>query len=341
MIADARVLREAFVPREVEHREGEVTHLSGVLEPITRGELADTAILTGPSGAGKTCIARYTVQRLREQHLDVEAQYVNCWQNYSRFRALYRVLEGLGRTVDIHRQSTPHDELLERLADYDGPPCVVVLDEADQLDDAGVLYDLHSLSQFSLVLIANREESLFARVDDRLTSRLQGSERIRFDRYSLDELTAILAARADRGLADGVVSTDQLRTVADAAAGDARLGISILRSAARRAARDDADTITDECITEAIPAGRSAVHRKNLDTLTPHQRTLYEILEERDAVEPADLYAAYRERVDDPKTDRTVRNYLSKMEQYDLIRADGTSSDRVYRVVDPTADPER
>jgi Cdc6-like AAA superfamily ATPase len=126
MIEDARVLREAFVPREVEHREGEVTHLSGVLEPVTRGEAADTAILTGPSGAGKTCIARYTVQQLREQHLDVEAQYVNCWQNYSRFRALYRVLEGLGRTVDIHRRSTPHDELLERLADYDGPPCVVV-----------------------------------------------------------------------------------------------------------------------------------------------------------------------------------------------------------------------
>jgi hypothetical protein len=27
-------IREGFVPREVEHRDAEVTHLSGVLEPI-------------------------------------------------------------------------------------------------------------------------------------------------------------------------------------------------------------------------------------------------------------------------------------------------------------------
>ena len=52
MIRDARVLRAGFVPREVEHRDAEVNHLSSVLEPITNGEPADTAIVTGPSGAG-------------------------------------------------------------------------------------------------------------------------------------------------------------------------------------------------------------------------------------------------------------------------------------------------
>ena len=43
------------------------------------------------------------------------------------------------------------------------------------------------------------------------------------------------------------------------------------------------------------------------------------------------LYDAYRDRVDDPKTNRTVRNYLTKMTQYDLIVAEGTSRDRTYR----------
>ena len=337
MIEDARVLREGFVPSEVEHRDGEVTHLSGLLEPVTRGEPADTAVITGPSGVGKTCIARYTVGRLREGHLDVRSQYVNCWQNYSRFRTLYRILEGLGKTVDIHRQSTPHDELLERLREYDGPPCVVVLDEVDQLERLDALYDLHSLPAFSLVLIANREAELFARADERLTSRLRGSESIRFDRYGLDELTSILEARARWGLAADAVATDQIRAIADAAAGDARVGISILRNAARKADRADRETITDELVDGAIPAGRSDVHRKNLDTLTPHQRTLYEVVDEAEVIEPGPLYERYRERVDDPKTDRTVRNYLSKMVQYDLLVAEGTSRDRVYRVADPTA----
>jgi Cdc6-like AAA superfamily ATPase len=32
MIRDARVLRAGFVPREIEHRDAEVNHLSSVLE---------------------------------------------------------------------------------------------------------------------------------------------------------------------------------------------------------------------------------------------------------------------------------------------------------------------
>ena len=57
MIKDARVLQQ-FIPREVQHRHAEVNYLSSVLDPITQGQRADTALLHGPSGAGKTCIAR-------------------------------------------------------------------------------------------------------------------------------------------------------------------------------------------------------------------------------------------------------------------------------------------
>ncbi|MFB6136785.1 MAG: Cdc6/Cdc18 family protein [Halobacteriaceae archaeon] len=340
MITDARVLREGFVPGEVVHRDQEVNHLSTVLEPLTRGEPAETALVTGPSGAGKTCVSRFTVDRLREAHLDVRAQYVNCWQNFSRFRVLYRVLEGLGRAVDVHRQSTPRDELLERLRDDDGPPCVVVLDEADQLEDTGVLYDLHRLPGFSMVLIANREAAVFAGADERLESRLTGSERVPFDRYGLDELVGILAARAERGLVPGAVDRAELETIADAAAGDARVAISVLRSAARAAEREGRERITDDVVADAVPRGREAVHRKNLDALTSHQRALYDIVAERGRIEPSDLYEAYRERVDDPKTDRTVRNYLQKLAQYDLLEAEGQSRDRVYAVPDDAPTPE-
>ncbi|MFC7157703.1 hypothetical protein ACFQPA_19945 [Halomarina halobia] len=70
----------------------------------------------------------------------------------------------------------------------------------------------------------------------------------------------------------------------------------------------------------------------SIETLTPHQRALYDILAEEGELEPADLYAAYQERVDEPKTDRTVRNYLQKLAQYNLITITGTSRDRTYVV---------
>jgi orc1/cdc6 family replication initiation protein len=334
MITDARVLQPEFIPREVAHRDAEVNHLTGAFDPVTRGEPAETAMLFGPSGVGKTCIAKFTIDRLRETVLDVNHQYVNCWQNYTRFRVLYRVLEGIGQTVDVHRQSTPKDELLERIHQYDGPPYVVVLDEVDQLQDKRLLYDLYRTRNVSLVLVANREEELFSELDDRLASRLHSSTRIRFDKYGLDELVSILSDRVRWGLSEDVVDTDQLARIADAAAGDARVAIGILRSAARQAEREGVDRITPATVGAAIPEARAKLRQKDVEKLTPDQQAVYEIVVEQGEIAPGDLYERYERRVDDPKTRRTVRNYLSKLAQYNLVRAEGERRGRTYRPVE-------
>ena len=332
MIRDARVLRAGFVPREVEHRDAEVNHLSSVLEPIANGEPAHTAIVTGPSGAGKTCISKFVTERLREAVLDVESTYVNCWRNYTRFRTLYQILDELGQTLDIHRQSTPHDELVDRLQQYDGPRTVVILDEVDQLEDPGILYDLHSLDQFALVCIANTEQELFSRVDDRLVSRLRSSEHVRMDKYHDEQLFDILHARAKWGLDEDVITDDQLYRIADAAAGDARLAIGMLRTAASTADRDDHERITDELLLDAAEDARAQIRQKSLDSLTPHQRVVYDVVREHGSMGPSEIHEHYTDAVDDPRTKRTVRTYLSKMVQYNLLKAEGTSRDREYAV---------
>jgi len=338
MIRDARVLRAGFVPREVEHRDAEVNHLSSVLEPITNGEPADTAIVTGPSGTGKTCISKFVTERLREEVLDVEAIYVNCWRNYTRFRTLYQILDDLGATIDIHRQSTPHDdELVDRLQQHDGPRTVVILDEVDQLEDPSVIYDLHSLPQFALICIANKEEELFSRVDDRLVSRLRSSEHVRMDKYHDEQLYDILSARTKGARRGRLIADDQLYRVADAAAGDARLAIGILRTAAGKAGRENHERITDDILLDAAEDARAQIKQKSLDSLTPHQRVVYDIVREHGPIGPSEIHERYSEDVDDPRTKRTIRTYLSKMEQYNLLEAEGTSRDREYSLVDSAA----
>ena len=331
MIRDARVLQPQFIPEEVEHRNPEVNRLSDTLQPIMDDRPGETSLLLGPSGAGKTCIAKYTLERLRENVLDINTQYVNCWQDYTRFQVLYRLLDAVDRTVDVHRRSTPKDELLDRLREYDGPQFVVILDEVDQLEDKSVLYDLYRMPSITTVLIANREQELFSQLDDRLTSRLQTCVRISFDKYPLDELVSILGARARWGLAEDAIDEQELALVADAAAGDARVAISILRNAARRADQDGRDRITTDVVRAAVPEGRDEVRQKTVEQLTPHQRALYDILQEAGELSPGDLYDRYAERVDDPKTRRTVRNYLSKMDHYRLVVAEGKNRARTYR----------
>jgi orc1/cdc6 family replication initiation protein len=333
MIRDARVLHPEFVPGDVVHRNHEVHTLSAALDPVTRGQTGETTLLYGPSGTGKTCIARYIAEDLRREVVDINTKYVNCWEDYSRFKTLYRLLEGIDRTLDIHRQSTPRDELLERLRDYDGPHYVVILDEVDQLEDKRVLYELYRTHGLTMVLIANQEQELFEPLNNRLTSRLRTATRIHFDRYSLDELVGILEPRVRLGLHEDAVTTGQLEVIANGAAGDARVAIETLRVAARRASQQGLGAVSDEVIDGAVSEAKAEIQQRNVEKLNSDQRVLYEIISEHEEIAPSVLYDEYQERVDSPKTNRMVRNYLKKMERYNLIMADGENRGRTYRSV--------
>lgn len=330
MITNARVLQPEFVPNDVRHRPAEMSHLSDTLRPIIEGEQATNSLLYGPSGAGKTCIARYTIQQLRENVIDLNFQYVNCWEDHTRFKTLLRVLDGVKNTSTIHRQSTPKDELLEQLREYDGPPYVVILDEADQLDDKSLLYDLYTIPGLTMVLIANREEDVFNTLDPRLSSRLKPCARIRFRRYDIDELVAILEDRVRWGLESHVIGERQLEAIANNAAGDARVAIGILRNAARATRQNNDDRITLDIIDDVVPEAKSEIRQKTTDKLTDHQQVLYELITNSGEIDAGDLYDAYRNVVTNPKTKRTMRNYLAKLEQYNLIVSTGKTKGRSY-----------
>jgi len=286
------------------------TTFLSVLEPITNGEPADTAIVTGPSGTGKTCISNSSRNDFREEVLDVEAIYVNCWRNYTRFRTLYQILDDLGATIDIHRQSTPHDELVDRLQQHDGPRTVVILDEVDQLEDPSVIYDLHSLPQFALICIANKEEELFSRVDDRLVSRLRSSEHVRMDKYHDEQLYDILSARTKWGSTrTSSPMTSSTESPTPPPATPASQSASSERPPARLVVRTTSASPTIFFWTPPRMPG-AQIKQKSLDSLTPHQRVVYDIVREHGPIGPSEIHERYSEDVDDPRTKRTIRTYL-------------------------------
>ncbi|WP_435181415.1 MEDS domain-containing protein [Halorussus sp. AFM4] len=213
--------------------------------------------------------------------------------------------ERVGQPAD-QSSATPDTgfEVLQSTVEFRGP--VEPLHGHEQNDHFALIYD-EQAEQFATVIPYIK----------------QGLERGERCLYIVDE---------------GVIADSQLETIADAAGGDARVALSILRTAARQAQRQNLTEITDRVVEIAVPEARVERHEKDIETLTHHQRTLYQIIEEHEAISPSDLYEKYEQHVDDPKTNRTVRNYLSKMDQYDVIEAAGTSRDRTYRSVSETFD---
>lgn len=331
MIHDARVLQDDFLPREVVHRHEEMNRLSAALEPVVDGGRPEDALLTGPSGAGKTCLARYALAQLESEVLDLATHYVDCWQHSTHYRVLYKLLDGIATTYDVHR-STPRDELLARLEALE-TPYLVVLDEVDQLADPDVLRELYGIPHLSTILIANRAQDVWGTLDERLQSRLRSSVHLSVDAYTDEELVGILSDRVEWGLDPDAVAADQLATVADAAAGDARAAIGILRAAARNADHEGAGHVRDAHLEAAIPEARERRRQKSLQKLTDHQRCLYDILTDEGPLAPKTLYARYQSAVARPRTKRQVRSYLGKLEQYNLVTATGNGPSRTYRAL--------
>lgn len=135
------------------------------------------------------------------------------------------------------------------------------------------------------------------------------------------------------GLHPDAVTTEQLEWIADAAVGEARVAIGVLRQAAHIAETTQRDTLIDDDLKTALPKAKSEIKQTNISRLTRDQRILYEIIQDTDSISMGNLYEQYEGEVANPKTKRMVRNYLQKLTHYNLIEAIGKDRGRQYRPV--------
>ncbi|SDL08498.1 Cdc6/Cdc18 family protein [Natronorubrum texcoconense] len=330
MIVEKTVLEADSQPQEILHRHDQISYLSDILEPVAAGDRVDGALIYGPTGTGKTATSRFLCDRLEQESEAVETAYVDCWGNSNRTAILHRILEGVGLSPSGLHRKTPTDELSQTLKRELESPLVVILDEADQIEDQAVLYELYENPQVTMLLIANDDEEFFARLEQRVDSRLVTVPRIHFRKYHDTELVSILDDRADAGLEPESVQRDELAVIADAAAGDARVAIGILRNAAEHARRDGASQIDSGIIESVTHATKREVRRKTISSLNSHQRVLLEILIENGTLGMGELYPRYCDRVAEPKGKRMVRNDLGKMSHYNLVDREGETRSREY-----------
>ncbi|RQG93701.1 Cdc6/Cdc18 family protein [Natrarchaeobius oligotrophus] len=332
MIVDSDVLNDERVPdRElVVHRRDDLESILEEYRLSARQDPTRNLFITGPTGVGKTMLARLSLQLIQEQ-TGARTAYVDCWTDYTRSEIIYAIGKDVLETP-VHRDTMSVDDVLRQLRQLPGQYRHVVLDEADQIAETDVLRDLHTCPDIQLVLIAHTEEDLWATVPDHIRSRISAGPVLTLEKYDATQLADVLEERANRAFGRRVIGQKLLERIASAADGDARVAIAALREAGQNADGDDsARSIEPRHIQRAIPNAREAIHDRSVDRLNDDQTVLYEIICEKGVISPGELYDEYRDRVDEPRVERTLRSYMRKLEHYDVVESRGNGKAKRFQ----------
>jgi len=330
IISDARVLTADYLPNKLVHREGERQEIARNLRPLMEDGVPTDMLLHGPPGTGKTAMAKYVVEELQKE-VFVNTSYVNCFSHRSRFEIFYELLD---EKLTIPRDSTSTEKVIEKFRDKARKnPTIIIMDEVDQVTEDDVLYELSRFQKAGIIFIAN-DANTFSHFEDRVRSRISGVSRIRFKRYSKEQLTDILKLRRKHGLRKDCVKTSQLEMIASKAGGDARVAVNTLRLSARKAEDRGLDEITRDIISQAVDDAYDEEELHSLERLNSHQKEAYKILQEQGSMQIGQIYDIYTDRVEDSKSRRQLLRYLKKMESYDILETEGSKSSTTYSLAD-------
>jgi len=344
---DRDILRPAFVPDRLPHREDQVDQLAQILATALRGERPSNVLIFGKTGTGKTAVVKYIENELKK--LDggrtVHYVYMNCEIVDTPYGVLQNVanrfVENLSQRIPFTGLSTDrvYQMLVEKL-DEEKRIVILVLDEIDKIvtkngDD--LLYQLlkinDDLTRAKVSLIGISNDLKFTEwLDPRVKSRLS-DEKMVFSPYNAEELLDILRQRASKAFDNGVAADSVLALISALAApehGDARRALDLLRVAAELAERAAEDHITEEHV-------QRAKNKIELDTVveaikslpTQSKLVLLAIISNGEAgadrMTTGDVYGTYKElsrKTGMPAlTQRRVTDLISELDMLGLVHA--------------------
>ena len=342
MITSEEVFDDDHLPERLLHRGQKVQRLAQAVNPTLTAGAGDDVLISGPSGVGKTVLARHTLDRLTTD-ADRRSVRVECLGKTTAgvLRAVLKQLPG-----QDYPQNTPTEDLAlylrERVAEL-GDPVVVILDEAEDIPDTNALARLGDVDLLSTVIVCHNPNEWLSKTTDRVRRRLLGNH-IRLQRLGTEGLADVLEARADAGLRNGVVDRDQLLTIADERAGMPRKGIQSLYVAAMIAKERGHPAILDQDIADCYARADQRMRQLSLNSLPLHHHVFYEVvrrwgplrgtpLQERYDAVADEIYAGRPQRP--IESDRQRRNICTKLKTYDLIEHRGATKGSEYVVCDP------
>ncbi len=348
------VLREAYVPPRLPHREEQIRRVAEVIAPALKGDTPSNLLIYGKIGTGKTAVVTQVRQDIaRRGNLPKKIRFlaVNC----ATVDTHYALLQTLGNSlVDREEDRIPTGWSLDRVysvfcshCDRQGGTILLVLDEIDKLVKNSGNEVLYSLSQINTELKEARvgiigisnDLKFTDNLDARVRSRLN-EEKILFPPYDALQLRDILEDRAREVFAPNALEPGVLERCAAYAAqenGDARRALALLRVASQIAERSGVSQIRDEHVVQAKSSLERDIITECVRTLAPHYKLLLWAIvvtceRRRGSLPTGEVYENYTgvcHRLSVPPLhQRSISNHLADLEELGLIRAKVISKGR-------------
>ncbi len=282
-----------YVPTELPHRDDKLRFLAHLFRfALERpGSMNQRILVTGNIGTGKTAVSqRFGIDLMKaakDRRVNLHYIHVNCREcRGSLFLILKRVLIEFIPTFPQRGFSS--EELLQMLMqilDDNNGFVVLALDELESLittEGTSALYNLTRLQdgrhdkpmRFSLICFL-RDVNYLKELDRSTLGTLQQNI-IEMERYSKDQLSAILASRVELAFKEGAVSDESIQYIAELAGGggDARYAIDLLWRAGKYCESESAKELSAEHIRKAIAVVYPTLRADFLEALAPQERVV-------------------------------------------------------------------
>lgn len=315
-----------FMPGEILHRESEMREFALTLAPLMQTKRAASIVLHGAPGTGKTTLAKYVINQLKEATSRVHPIYVNCVEHGYRYAILGEIMYSFNRMIS--RRGRSGDELLSYMVEMikkENKILLVVLDDIDMIvanEKNTILYDLLRMREnFGInctVIAITNKENFVARLETRIRSSLLQSV-LKLNAYTPYQLRDILNERAKIGLVSGSYDEHVIGLCAAFGAkngGDARLAINALWLAGKEADKEEAKKILVLHVQKIKTAVQELLHEKKEMNLSKEESEVLVEIRKAGKIQSGMLYAKFKRF-----NERTVRNYLTKLEEFGFINS--------------------
>ncbi|MCD6589669.1 AAA family ATPase [Candidatus Woesearchaeota archaeon] len=291
LFKNENALTYEFLPKILPYRENEQQEIARAIKPVMDGRDGRNLLIYGPPGIGKTAATRAVLRELEEKS-DIYPLYINCWKYNTSYKTVIELCHQAGYMLTSNKNT---NELMEKLASIlNKQGSVIVLDEADRLEDHELLYSLQEdLYKKSLIMITNHKE-WYASLDQRLRSRIIPTE-IEFKPYTRDEIKGILLQRIEYAFLPGTWDIEALELVVDKTheARDVRIGLFLLREAGRIAEELFSKRVEKQHIERAM--NRLPEFTATSEELGEDDKKILEIVRKHPGERIGKLYEIYKQ----------------------------------------------